>query len=98
MEKQENKKLPKYRPASHMFTAHICLLKSINCHWDTIDLNPENGCICFTKKQKIKAAEHAKKYVRNRFKYIKNVTPEYIGRSSAIFGAAEPCHNSMWEV
>lgn len=25
--------------------------------------------------------------MRNRFKYIKNVTPEYIGRSSAIFGA-----------
>ena len=70
-----------------MFTVHICSLKSINCHWDTIDSSPENGCICFTKKQKIKAAEHAKKYVRNRFKYIKNVTPEYIGRSSAIFGA-----------
>ena len=25
--------------------------------------------------------------MRNRFKYIKNVTPEYIGRSLAIFGA-----------
>ena len=80
MEKQENKKLPKYRLASHMFTAHICLFKSINCHWDTIDSNPENGCICFIKKQKIKAAEHAKKYVRNRFKYLKIVLGGGISR------------------